>query len=65
MCVCVCVWWCVALGIINQLGPDNLEILKKIAGSYQGGAGDGVGIIIITTTTTTMKGFKYMPCAYI
>jgi hypothetical protein len=46
-------WWCVALGIINQLGPDNLEILKKIAGSYQGGAGDGVGIIISTTTTTT------------
>jgi len=30
-------------GIINQLGPDNLEILKRIAGSYERGAGDGVG----------------------
>merc|ERR1719231_2188831 len=25
-------------GIINQLGPDNLANLKKIAESYQGGA---------------------------
>ena len=25
-------------GIINQLGPDNLENLKKIAEQYTGGA---------------------------
>ncbi len=31
-------------GIINQLGPDNLANLKKIAESYQPGApGAGVG----------------------
>eukprot|EP00802_Teleaulax_amphioxeia_P015446 Tamp_15536.p1 GENE.Tamp_15536~~Tamp_15536.p1 ORF type:complete len:170 (-),score=45.58 Tamp_15536:1024-1488(-) len=30
-------------GIINQLGPDNLENLKKIAESYPGGAGAAAG----------------------
>merc|ERR1711966_252564 len=29
-------------GIINQLGPDNLEHLKSIAGAFQGG-GAGAG----------------------
>ena len=26
-------------GIINQLGPDNLANLKKLAETYQGGGG--------------------------
>jgi len=30
-------------GIINQLGPDNLANLKRIAAQYQGGAGGGAG----------------------
>jgi hypothetical protein len=33
----------VTQGIINQLGPDNLENLKKIAEQYQGGAADAAG----------------------
>ncbi len=32
----------VRAGIINQLGPDNLENLKKLAGEMTGAAG-GVG----------------------
>jgi hypothetical protein len=65
--VWVCVWG--GVGIINQLGPDNLEILKRIAGSYERGAGDGVGILFslkflfffsFEEEEAIMKGCKYM-----
>ena len=30
-------------GIINQLGPDSLQNLKRIAAQFQGGAGGAGG----------------------
>ena len=30
-------------GIINQLGPDSLQTLKRIAAQFQGGAGGAGG----------------------
>jgi|SouAtlMetagenome_1021521.scaffolds.fasta_scaffold128651_1 hypothetical protein len=56
---CICVFR-TGVGIINQLGPDNLENLKKIAESYPGGAGAAAG-----NSRTRMMCVYILVCIYV